>query len=493
MVSAFTEYFEGWKYLITLIGVLAMICFIICRRVYVSYVILNFGCCPLNGLGRFGRSCSGCCQSLSAEMSNQDNYEKFNYNGHCNLDGVVLEEKFSTEEECGDSQKKEASLWQNLKKYFGFEHSASHDCRMDLGNTTNMKLVNAPEDSNNAEESTTSAEKTSIGVHESAQSFESAISGYPGGFNQVIEEIKDPMSAVSLKERRHTDMELVNPSEENNLEGSMTSTEETSNDVQASGYAGYAKNFDQRNQVTEPTRGKGRKAILGRIWGKSSRPAGHTNNQQQVTEKIKDPMNAVSLKERRRMVKELVLLDDNPKPVYDYLVPINDSFENEYIITPTKEDVTLHGFESTESTSSLRKSKNLSSLITPTKEDISLNGFESTESTSSLKKSKNLSSPKSNPVTLKERKLSSHESFALKQKADDIEVLESYYHNGHNAHNDSKSVHSFQESFGQEIINATEEKSSTQESIMESKEEHNSFNAVGERIVVNVRAVVTKE
>eukprot|EP00093_Oithona_nana_P010587 10587.XXX_408026_408187_1 [CDS] Oithona nana genome sequencing. len=54
MVSAFTEYFEGWKYLITLIGVLAMICFIICRRVYVSYVILNFGCCPLNGLGRFG-------------------------------------------------------------------------------------------------------------------------------------------------------------------------------------------------------------------------------------------------------------------------------------------------------------------------------------------------------------------------------------------------------------------------------------------------------
>ena len=173
-------------------------------------------------------------------------------------------------------------------------------------------------------------------------------------------------------------------------------------------------------------------------------------------------MNAVSLKERRRMVKELVLLDDNPKPVYDYLVPINDSFENEYIITPTKEDVTLHG-------------------------------FESTESTSSLKKSKNLSSPKSNPVTLKERKLSSHESFALKQKADDIEVLESYYHNGHNAHNDSKSVHSFQESFGQEIINATEEKSSTQESIMELKEEHNPFNAVGERIVVNVRAVVTKE
>ena len=458
MVSAFTEYFEGWKYLITLIGVLAMICFIICRRVYVSYVILNFGCCPLNGLGRFGRSCSGCCQSLSVEMSNQDNYEKFNYNGHCNLDGVVLEENFSTEEECGDSQKKEASLWQNLKKYFGFEHSASHDCSMDLGNTTNMKLVNAPEDSNNAEESATSAEKTSIGVHESAQSFESAISGYPG----VIEAINAPMSAVSLKERRHTDMELVNPSEENNLEGSMTSTEETSNDVQASGYAGYAKNFNQRNQVTEPTRGKGRKAILGRIWGKSSRPAGHTNNQQQVTEKIKDPMNAVSLKERRRMVKELVLLDDNPKPVYDYLVPINDSFENEYIITPTKEDVTLHG-------------------------------FESTESTSSLKKSKNLSSPKSNPVTLKERKLSSHESFALKQKADDIEVLESWYHNGHNAHNDSKSVHSFQESFGQEIINATEEKSSTQESIMELKEEHNLFNAVGERIVVNVRAVVTKE
>ena len=64
---------------------------------------------------------------------------------------------------------------------------------------------------------------------------------------------------------------------------------------------------------------------------------------------------------------------------------------------------------------------------------------------------------------------------------------------GANQANDSKSVHSFQESFGQEIINATEEKSSTQESIMELKEEHNLFNAVGERIVVNVRAVVTKE
>ena len=155
-------------------------------------------------------------------------------------------------------------------------------------------------------------------------------------------------------------------------------------------------------------------------------------------------MNAVSLKERRRMVKELVLLDENPKPVYDYLVPI-----------PIKEDVTLKEFESTESISSLKKSKTLSSL-------------------------------KSDPVSLKERKLSSHESFVLKQKAEEIGTKSWYL-------NDRKSVESFQESYGQEIINAPEEKSSTQESIMELKERHNLFNAVGEKIVVNVRAVVTKE
>ena len=57
--------------------------------------------------------------------------------------------------------------------------------------------------------------------------------------------------------------------------------------------------------------------------------------------KIKDPMNAVSLKERRRMVKELVLLDENPKPVYDYLVPTCNRFENEYVATPIKEDATF--------------------------------------------------------------------------------------------------------------------------------------------------------
>ena len=405
---------------ITLIGVLAMICFIICRRVYISYVILNFGCCRLNGLGEFRQNYSGCCQSNSAEMQymqdGQGNYKKPHYNqpGQCNIAGEVLEENFCTgaTKECGDSLNKEASLWQKLKDYFGFEHSASQDCCKDLVDTTSMKLVNAPEGFNNAEENAaTLAEKTSNDVPVSGNA------GYPEGFDQVMEEVKDPMSTsvVALKERCHSESDM----EVNNMDDSLTLTKESSNNVQVSG---YPKDINQRNQVTK---------------------------------KIKDPMNAVSLKERRRMVKELVLLDENPKPVYDYLVPTCNRFENEYVATPIKEDATLKGLESTESFSNLKKSKTLSSL-------------------------------KSDPVTLKERKLSSHESFALKQKAEEIGT-ESWYLD------DRKSVESFQESYGQEIIKTSEEKSSTQESIMELKERHNLFNAVGEKIVVNVRAVVTKE
>ena len=186
-------------------------------------------------------------------------------------------------------------------------------------------------------------------------------------------------------------MEVVNSSEENNLD----LTKETSNNVLVSEYPQGVNGFNHRNQVTEKT---------------------------------KDPKNAVVLRERRRMVKELVLLDENPTPVYDYLVDpsewsptTHDIIENEYIVTPIKEDIPLKGSESTESISSLEKLKTLSAR-------------------------------KSNPVTLKERKLSS-----------------------------------------QEIINETKEKLLTQEPIMELKEEHNLFNAEGEKIVVNVRAVVTKE
>ena len=442
---------------ITLIGVLAMICFIICRRVYISYVILNFGCCPLNGLGKFRQNCPGYCQSLSAEMQymqdGQGNYKKSHYNqpGRCNIAGVVLEE---ATEECGDSQTKEASLWQNLKEYFGFENSASHDCSKD--DITSMKIVNAPEGFNNAEENATLAEKTSNDVSVSGNT------GYPGGLGQVIEEVRDPMSmsAVALKERQHSEYAM----EVNNTDDSLTLTKETSNNVQVSGYpkdfqaSGYPKDFNRRNVECGPFRDVQYQSdmevnnmddslTLTKETSNKFKVSGYPkdfNQRNQITKKIKDPMNAVSLKERRRMVKELVLLDENPKPVYDYLVPI-----------PIKEDVTLKEFESTESISSLKKSKTLSSL-------------------------------KSDPVTLKERKLSSHESFALKQKAEEIGT-ESWYLD------DRKSVESFQESYGQEIINAPEEKSSTQESIMELKERHNLFNAVGEKIVVNVRAVVTKE
>ena len=438
---------------ITLIGVIAMICFIICRRVYISYVILNFGCCPLNGLGKFRQNCPGYCQSLSAEMQymqdGQGNYKKSHYNqpGRCNFAGVVLEENCCTEatEECGDSQTKEASLWQNLKEYFGFEHSASHDCSKD--DITSMKIVNAPEGFNNAEENATLAEKTSNDVSVSGNT------GYPGGLGQVIEEVRDPMSmsAVALKERQHSEYAM----EVNNTDDSLTLTKETSNNVQVSG---YPKDFNRRNMECGPFRDVQYQSdmevnnmddslTLTKETSNKFKVSGYPkdfNQRNQITKKIKDPMNAVSLKERRRMVKELVLLDENPKPVYDYLVPI-----------PIKEDVTLKEFESTESISSLKKSKTLSSL-------------------------------KSDPVTLKERKLSSHESFVLKQKSEEIGT-ESWYLN------DRKSVESFQESYGQEIIKAPEEKSSTQESIMELKEQHNLFNAVGEKIVVNVRAVVTKE
>ena len=370
---------------LTLFGVLAMICFIICRRVYISYVILNFGCCPLNGLGKFRQSCSGGCQSLSIEMQDmrmqngQGKYNKSHYNQprHCNMAGTVLEENFSTEEECGDSQKKEASLWQHLKNYFRFEHSASQDCYED--DITNMRLVDAPDGSNNAEDKTSNDIPVSV------------ITEYPGESNQVLEGISDPKSAVALKERGHSHMEVVNSSEENNLD----LTKKTSNNVLVSEYPQGVNGFNHRNQVTEKT---------------------------------KDPKNAVVLRERRRMVKELVLLDENPTPVYDYLVDpsewsptTHDRIENEYIVTPIKEDTLLKGSESTESISSLEKLKTLSAR-------------------------------KSNPVTLKERKLSS-----------------------------------------QEIINETKEKLLTQEPIMELKEEHNLFNAEGEKIVVNVRAVVTKE
>ena len=466
---------------ITLIGVLAMICFIICRRVYISYVILNFGCCPLNGLGKFRQNCPGYCQSLSAEMQymqdGQGNYKKSHYNqpGRCNIAGVVLEENCCTEatEECGDSQTKEASLWQNLKEYFGFEHSASHDCSKD--DITSMKIVNAPEVFNNAEENATLAEKTSNDVSVSGNT------GYPGGLDQVIEEVRDPMSmsAVALKERQHSEYAM----EVNNTDDSLTLTKETSNNVQVSGYpkdfsqrndtddsliltnetsnnvqvSGYPKDFNRRiecgpfqdlqYQSDMEVNNMDDSLTLTKETSNKFKVSGYPkdfNQRNQITKKIKDPMNAVSLKERRRMVKELVLLDENPKPVYDYLVPI-----------PIKEDVTLKEFESTESIGSLKKSKTLSSL-------------------------------KSDPVTLKERKLSSHESFALEQKVEEIGT-ESWYLD------DRKSVESFQESYGQEIINAPEEKSSTQESIMELKERHNLFNAVGEKIVVNVRAVVTKE
>ena len=242
---------------ITLIGVIAMICFIICRRVYISYVILNFGCCPLNGLGKFRQNCPGYCQSLSAEMQymqdGQGNYKKSHYNqpGRCNIAGVVLEENCCTEatEECGDSQTKEASLWQNLKEYFGFEHSASHDCSKD--DITSMKIVNAPEGFNNAEENATLAEKTSNDVSVSGNA------GYPERFDQVMEEVKDPMSTsvVALKERCHSESDM----EVNNMDDSLTLTKESSNNVQVSG---YPKDINQRNQVTK---------------------------------KIKDPMNAVSL------------------------------------------------------------------------------------------------------------------------------------------------------------------------------------------------------
>ena len=431
---------------ITLIGVLAMICFIICRRVYISYVILNFGCCPLNGLGKFRQNCPGYCQSLSAEMQymqdGQGNYKKSHYNqpGRCNIAGVVLEENCCTEatEECGDSQTKEASLWQNLKEYFGFEHSASHDCSKD--DITSMKIVNAPEGFNNAEENATLAEKTSNDVSVSGNT------GYPGGLGQVIEEVRDPMSmsAVALKESQHSEYAM----EVNNTDDSLTLTKETSNNVQVSGYpkdfqaSGYPKDFNRRNVECGPFRDVQYQSdmevnnmddslTLTKETSNKFKVSGYPkdfNQRNQITKKIKDPMNAVSLKERRRMVKELVLLDENPTPVYDYLVDpsewsptTHDRIENEYIVTPIKEDIPLKGSESTESISSLEKLKTLSAR-------------------------------KSNPVTLKERKLSS-----------------------------------------QEIINETKEKLLTQEPIMELKEEHNLFNAEGEKIVVNVRAVVTKE
>ena len=165
-----------------------------------------------------------------------------------------------------------------------------------------MKLVNVPEGFNNAEENTaTLAEKTSNDVSVSGNA------GYPEGFDQVMEEVKDPMSTsvVALKERCHSESDM----EVNNMDDSLTLTKESSNNVQVSG---YPKDINQRNQVTK---------------------------------KIKDPMNAVSLKERRRMVKELVLLDENPKPVYDYLVPTCNRFENEYVATPIKADATFKGLD----------------------------------------------------------------------------------------------------------------------------------------------------
>ena len=116
---------------LTLIGVLAMIFFIICRRVYINYVILNFGCCPLNGYGQ-GRFGSGCCQRLSVEM--QDSNET--------QETVEMRDLYETQDIS------EQSFWQKWKNLFGFRNAKKAEEQANDVNRVQRLAENAPGISN---------------------------------------------------------------------------------------------------------------------------------------------------------------------------------------------------------------------------------------------------------------------------------------------------------------------------------------------------------
>ena len=231
-----------------------------------------------------------------------------------------------------------------------------------------------------------------------------------------------------------------------------------------------------------------------------------------------DPMNAVTLKERRQMVQEFALSRKKSKPAYDYLVPTPEVVENEYVVAPTRGAATPRSKEG-------RLSKLWSRLVASDRADDSremkdpMNAVSLKERSHKVKEfelsrresktaydylvhtpdmNENEMKDPMNAVTLKERRRINMKIDALEGEGEQNEEATELNEDA----NDylvptpdmiEDEALATEESVDSPMNAVTITEQSRQDASIELQEQHNMFNAVGERFVVNVRAVVTKE
>ena len=236
-----------------------------------------------------------------------------------------------------------------------------------------------------------------------------------------------------------------------------------------------------------------------------------------------DPINAVTLKERRQMVKEFALSRKKSKPAYDYLVPTPETVENEYVVTPTRGAATPRSKEgrfsklwgrrgrlvASDRVDDSREMKDPMNAVSLKERSHKVKEFELSRRESKTAydylvptpdMTENEMKDPMNAVTLKERRRINMKIDALNLEGEGEQNEEATELN--EDANDylvptpdmiEKEALATDESEGSPMNAVTITEQSRQDASIELQEQHNMFNAVGERFVVNVRAVVTKE